>query len=241
MPIRLIAPSPLHDARADAVLDRLYAAAKAQTGALLRHDLPRLPRLLLGGRIDWGAQAPFYRDKFIALERDQGELLYVLARARAARRIVAYGTSYGISTIFLAAAVRDNGGGLVVGSELEPAKVEAARRHLAEAGLAGHADVRAGDARETLRDPGGPVDFVLLDGWPSLALPILRLLEPHLAPGALVVADNAGGPFKRDMRPLIDHLGDAANGYRATVIGLKAGMAIAARLTPSRSEDVPPC
>ena len=60
----------------------------------------------------------------------------------------------GISTIYFAAAVRDNGGGTVIGSELEASKVAKANQHLAEAGLSQFADIRPGDALETLRGTG---------------------------------------------------------------------------------------
>jgi predicted O-methyltransferase YrrM len=109
-----------------------------------------------------------------------GRLAYLTARAIQARRIVEFGTSFGVSTLYLAAAVRDNGGGIVIGSELEPSKVSQARRNVAEAGLKGFVDIRAGDARETLADPGGVIDMVLLDGWKDFYLPILHTLEPHL-------------------------------------------------------------
>ena len=77
-----------------------------------------------------------------------------------------FATSIGMSTIYFAAAVRDNGGGKVIGSELVPAKVAAACHNLADAGLADYAEIREGDARQTLQDLGGKVDFILIDGWP---------------------------------------------------------------------------
>jgi predicted O-methyltransferase YrrM len=50
----------------------------------------------------------------------------MLCRAIGARRIVEAGTSFGVSTLYLAAAVRDNGGGVVFGAEYEP-EAETAR------------------------------------------------------------------------------------------------------------------
>src|SRR5690606_29751052 len=99
--------------------------------------------------------------------------------ARCARRVVEAGTSFGVSTLYLAAAVRDTvegraGEGIVIGTEHEPAKAAAARAHFAEAGLSEFVDLREGDLRETLRDPGGPVDFLLLDIWAPLARPALE-------------------------------------------------------------------
>ena len=112
----------------------------------------------------------------------QGRFLYLVARSLGAKRIVEFGTSFGISTLYAAAAARDEGG-QVIGSELEPSKQRAATAHLAEAGLASFAEVRLGDARETLRDVPGPIDLVLLDGWKELYLPMLQMLAPKLRPG----------------------------------------------------------
>lgn len=105
--------------------------------------------------------------------------------------VVEFGASFGISTIHLAAAVTDNGTGHVVTTELSDRKATAARRNLAEAGLAGVVTILEGDALETLASVTGPVGLVLLDGWKDLYLPVLQLLQPSLTPGALVVADDS--------------------------------------------------
>jgi predicted O-methyltransferase YrrM len=108
---------------------------------------------------------------------------------------VEVGTSYGVSTLYLADAVRanveaDGGAGLVVGTEHEAGKVAAAQANFAEAGLAHLIDLRQGDLRETLKDLSGPIDFVLVDIWVEMARPALELIAPHLRPGAVLVADN---------------------------------------------------
>jgi predicted O-methyltransferase YrrM len=116
----------------------------------------------------------------------------MLARASKARVIVEFGTSFGLSTIHLAAALKDNGGGRLVGSELEPGKVARARANLREAGLEDLVDVREGDALETLaRDLPETIDLVLFDGHKPLYARVLDLLAPRLRPGACLVADNA--------------------------------------------------
>jgi predicted O-methyltransferase YrrM len=104
--------------------------------------------------------------------------------------VVEVGTSFGVSTLYLADAVRANGGGVVIGTEHEPAKAAAARANFAEAGLSDLIDLREGDLRETLKAIEGPVDFVLVDIWVEMARPALELICPHLRPGAVVVADN---------------------------------------------------
>lgn len=175
------------------VLERLFADA-VRTGEAFRARLARTPAEGRDARGSRDSRA-FYaaaKDTHLAVSRDTARLLYVLARSRGARRVVEFGTSFGVSTLCLAAALRDNGGGTLVGSEYEPTKAEAARRNLADAGLADLVEVREGDALDSLaRDLPGPVDLVLLDGAKDVYLDVLRLLEPWLAPGALVVADNA--------------------------------------------------
>ena len=64
----------------------------------------------------------------MAVSPRTGTLLYMLARTRRARVVVEFGTSFGVSLLHLAAAVKDNGGGVVIGTEYEPGKVEATRR-----------------------------------------------------------------------------------------------------------------
>jgi predicted O-methyltransferase YrrM len=192
------APSPL-DERARAVADRLHARSRRQ---LLPSVVPLAARAVRS-KIRTGSwdftQSPeskdWLADKLIALDPAKAALCYLLCRAIDARRVVEAGTSYGVSTIYLAAAVRDNiaasgGTGQVIGTEHETAKVAAAQRNLADAGLAHLVDVRDGDLRDSLQDVGGPVDFMLVDIWIPMALPALERVLPELRPGALVVCDE---------------------------------------------------
>ena len=133
-----------------------------------------------------------FAGNFLNVSAEFGRFLYACARARRARHIVEFGTSFGISTIHLAVALRDSGGGRMVSTELEPSKAERAQANLADAGLADIVDIRVGDALETLRDGiDDGIDLVLLDGAWILYLPVLKILESRLAPGALVIAENA--------------------------------------------------
>jgi predicted O-methyltransferase YrrM len=116
----------------------------------------------------------------------------MLGRSLEARSIVEFGTSFGISTLHLAAALKDNGGGRVIGTEFEPSKVTRARENVAAGGLAEFVEIRAGDALETLsRDLPETIDLVLLDGAKTLYARVLALLAPRLRSGAMIVADNA--------------------------------------------------
>jgi len=121
-----------------------------------------------------------------------GQLLYMLARSSRARAIVEFGTSFGISTLHLAAGLRDNGGGRLITSEFEPSKAARARQNLIAGGLIDLVEIREGDALKTLsNDLPDTIDLVLLDGAKALYPEILDLLEGHLGPGAIIVADNA--------------------------------------------------
>lgn len=132
------------------------------------------------------------KDVPLPVSRETGALLYMLARSSQARTVVEFGTSFGISTLHLAAALRDNGGGRLITSEFEPTKLARARRHLTEGGLVDLVEFREGDALQTLSADLPPsIDLVLLDGAKALYPDILKLLEERLRPGALIVADNA--------------------------------------------------
>ena len=215
--------SLLQDPKLEAVLERAYREWKTQRRQLLWRFLPRLPRLLFKRKMDWQDMYSRTKDMYLPLEAEQGGLLYVTARAIGARRVAEYGTSFGVSTLYLAAAVRDNGGGTVIGTEILPEKAEIARANFAEAGVSDLIDLRIGDARETLKDCGGSLDLVLLDGWKDIELEVLRLLQPQLRPGSLVFTDNIF-TFEADNRDQRDYMGDPRNGFRAVVLPLKDGM-----------------
>jgi precorrin-6B methylase 2 len=126
-----------------------------------------------------------------------------LTRGIGAKRVVEFGASFGISTLYLAAAVRANGGSRVITTEIEPSKCRAAEDNVRRAGLDDIVEVREGDAMRTLEAIDGPVDLVFLDGWKDLYLPVLDLLRPRLRPGAMVLADNVNLP---ETRPYLAHV-----------------------------------
>ena len=128
----------------------------------------------------------------LPVSRETGALLYMLARSSGARTIVEFGTSFGISTLHLAAALKDNGGGRLITSEFEPSKAARARDNLEAGGVMDLVEIREGDALKTLSvDLPEAIDLVLLDGAKALYPEILDLLESRLKVGALIVADNA--------------------------------------------------
>jgi len=163
--------------------------------------------ILAEERADYRGTYRRYAGNFLAVSPAFGRFLYAMARACKATRIVEFGTSMGVSTIYLAAALRDNGGGHLIGSEFEPSKVARARANLDTAGLADLVDIREGDALDTLKEVGGDVDLLLIDGAFSLYLPVLQLVEPRLKPGAVILGENAFQP------EYLAYVRDPANGY----------------------------
>jgi predicted O-methyltransferase YrrM len=219
-------PNSLTDPPVRPVLDRLFQAAD-QDGAQWVSIRERHPDGFAA--MSAREQADAYGELYIPVSPEGGRLLYTLIRASRPATVVEFGTSFGISTIFLAAAVRDNGTGRVVSTELNAAKVAGARANLAEAGLADVVTILAGDARETLADLPGPVGFVLLDGWKNLYLPILRQLEPLLAAGALVVADDTVS-MAAQMTDYLAYVRDPAHGYLSVSFPESDGLEIPCRI-----------
>jgi predicted O-methyltransferase YrrM len=209
-----------------AVLSRLFQEAKIADRPLLEKfgnkevAQDEMTKLLEAEAKDYRSVYRTYVGNFLNVSPVFGRFLYMCARASKAKRIVEFGTSFGISTIHLACALRDNGGGQVIGTELEPTKAQRARENLAAAGLADLVDIRVGDALDTLKDGiDGDVDVVLLDGAFSLYLPVFKLLEPHLRSGALVIGDNA-----MEQAPgYLDYVRNPQNGYLSLAVPFAAG------------------
>ncbi|MGO4444373.1 O-methyltransferase [Mycobacterium sp. 2YAF39] len=198
--------STLQNPKVATALERMYAESAEQFASMRDGgtDFSRLESASAQERAD------AFSDYYLPVTADSGRLLYSLVRAARPATIVEFGMSLGISAIHLASAVRDNGSGRVVTTELSAAKVAATKKTFAEVGLDDVIDVLEGDALATLKDLEGSVDFVLLDGWKELYIPVLELLEPRLSPGTLVVADNTSMP---QLAPYLEYVREPANGY----------------------------
>jgi predicted O-methyltransferase YrrM len=209
-----------------AVLKRLFQEAKIADRQLiesfqnLETAEEELSKVFEEEAKDYRALYRKWVNNYLNVSSDFGRFLYMCARAGKARRIVEFGTSFGVSTIHLACALHDNGGGRLIGTELEPEKAQRARQNLADAGLADVVEIRIGDALETLKEGiGGEVDLVFMDGAFSLYLPVLKVLEPHLRGGALVIGDNA-----MDQSPgYLDYVRNPQNGYMSLSLPFQAG------------------
>lgn len=219
----------LPDPRVRATLSRLHALADAGESALKLRFAPYMPRLLMGKTLPWETLERRFDDDFISIGRHQGVYCYMLARALGARHIVEFGTSFGISTIYLACAVRDNGGGRVIGTERVAAKAQRARAHLEEAGLSEWVEIREGEAPASLAELPEPVDFLLNDGFPAYALPVLQAVAPKMRAGAVVVSDNAA-LFPADHRDYVEWVRNPANGFLSTRLALDEGTEFSVRV-----------
>lgn len=170
-----------HQQQISATLEHLYQDAK--------HDYLKM----IGG----AAKSIFrpirpadFKDAYLSISREQGEYLVRIMRENNLRNIVEFGTSFGISTLFLAKGALAVGGRIIT-TELIESKARKAISNFEEAGVADLIDLRIGDALATLKDHKEPIDLLLLDGWKNLYLPLFRLLEPNFHPKTLIYVDNA--------------------------------------------------
>lgn len=200
------------------IIDRLFA--NAQLDAERRQGI---------SPSDYSVEerADAFQDLYLSVAPDSGRLLYSLVRAVQPTTIVEYGMSYGISTLHLAAAVHDNGRGHIITTEMNSHKLTAAHATFAEAGVSDLITVLEGDARQTLQSVTGPVQFVHLDGWPDLDLTVIKILEPVLTPGALIVGDNVN--LDPD-HAYLNYVRTPANGYVSTPVPLDKGLELAVRV-----------
>ena len=128
-------------------------------------------------------------DRSRQVARTTGQFLFSIVAPQTDCEVLEIGGSRGYSTIWLAAGVRHLGG-RVLSLEQDPRKIEAWRRNVAEAGLAGWAELVEGDARETLPPIDDVFDVVFLDAEKRDYERLFALARTKLEPGALVVADN---------------------------------------------------
>lgn len=221
-------PTTLDSNPVSTVLEDLFAAELAQTNELeARAD--EIEGFITFDR----ALCAELKDALLAVDRRVGRFLYSLVRAKHAVNVVEFGTSFGVSAIHIASALRDNGGGTLVTTEIQAEKGLAARANLVAAGLSDLVEVRVGDAQLTLRDAPEPIDMVLLDGWPNLYLPVLLLLEPRLRDGCVVLADDlpVGGPVPPEpLREFYKYVRDPRHGYATVDLPLGDGVEFCVRL-----------
>jgi predicted O-methyltransferase YrrM len=127
------------------LLDRLFAdadAAEPEIDAAFADLSDDEQARMLRSKTDYGELYGRIKNLPLAVSRETGALLYMLARSSGSRTIVEFGTSFGISTLHLAAALRDNGGGRLITSEFERSKAARAKANLEAAGVIDLVEIR---------------------------------------------------------------------------------------------------
>lgn len=210
-----------------AVLAELHAYAEIEDA--LARERVRQETAARGGQLSTADKYEVYGDAPpLAVSASEGAVLYFLVRLLRPKCVVEFGSSHGISTLYLAAGLHDNGAGHLVTTEIRPAKAEATRKNLTRAGLTGAVDVRLGDARESLAAIDGPIDLVFLDGRNDLYLDVLSILEPQLSDRAIVVADLS--PDDPDLTEYLKHV--RAGRFSSVELPVETGFEVSA-LTPA--------
>jgi len=207
-----------------AVLAKLHRSAKMDHAKFAFRMLPYLFQKLFGRSPSFTDQYYKMPDLSLQFSPEHGIMAYNTARSIHAMRIVEFGTAFGFSTIYLASAIKDNGGGVVIGSEFIEEKARKAEENLEAAGLVQYTDIRRGDAVKSLADPGGEIDMILLDGSKDLYISILRILSPFLRIGGVVLADNVCSPFiKKTLSTYVSYVQNPENGFKSVTIPLPDG------------------
>lgn len=215
----------LNSIKVRSVLKRLYDEADKTDSALLPQV--RAEAKSLGGPFDDRKIAHLLDDAFIPVSPEVGRLLYMLVRTYRPTIAVEFGTSLGLSAIHIASALRDNGVGKLISTELNATKALRAFDHIRQAGLSDLVEIRQGDAFETLSDVS-EIGFVLLDGWKGLYFPMLQKLEPSIKPGSLIIADDLK-IMPEMIQPYLDYVRAPENGYTSVELPLDDGLELSLR------------
>lgn len=221
--------SILNDPKLEALLDALHAQSAGQDEAISTYFRKRIAERTLSWDGFDADTTHFFADKMVALEKDKAEYCYALCRAMNAKRIVECGTSFGVSTLYLAAAIRANDGKEVIATEWEAEKAKIARKNFEAAGLSQYIDLRQGDLSETLKTIAGPVDFVLLDIWTEAVMPAIRNIAPHLHTGSVIIADNTLSS-RPGYAKYFDYIADPKNGLRTMTLPFEGGLEFTIKL-----------
>lgn len=130
-----------------------------------------------------------FEHAYLPISREQGRVIRDMIIDNKCKNIVEFGTSFGISSIYLADAARQTKG-KVISTELLESKANTAIENIRNAELEDYIEVRIGDAMETLSGHSEPIDFLFLDGWKDLYLPLFKMLEQQFHAGTIIYADN---------------------------------------------------
>jgi len=208
----------LDDPKVQAVLEREHEHSRGDSGKLAATRL-RIDAAKKAGTFTYDM---YPKDVYLCIEPAMGIFLNLLTRTIGAKTIIEFGTSFGVSTIYLAAAAKDTGG-RVIGTELETSKAEKARANLEEAGLLDFVEVREGNALQTLADTPEPVDLLFLDGWKDLYVPVAEMMLSRLAKKAVVLADNIR-TFPEELKAYTDYMERADGLFRSVTLPYESGL-----------------
>lgn len=220
--------SGLGEPKLDELLAQLHAESRAQEEALDQY-FERRADSIHWGKLDAEAHR-FLADKLVALDRDKALFCHRLCLALRAQLIVEIGTSHGVSTLYLAQALRrlEPRRGRVIATEYKSAKAAQARKNFVRAGLSNYIELREGDLRHTLSELDGGVDFVLMDIW-EMARPAIELLGPHLRQGAVVVTDNTA-EFPENYHEFFEYINDPQHGFTTQTLPFPGGPELTVKL-----------
>ncbi len=223
--------SSLESSSVKNVLERLYNSSRKDHSRFIFRMIPYVIKKMLGQNPSFSDQYYNMVDLSLQFSPEHGIFAYNMARAIGAKRIVEFGTAFGYSTIYLASALKDNGGGVVIGSEFIEEKKTIAEKNIEDAGLSQFCDIRSGDAMESLADPGGEIDMILIDGSKDLYIPVLKMLYPFLKKGGVVLADNVTTPFiKKTLATYVEYMQNPENGFKSMTIPLPDGFEFSVKI-----------
>lgn len=131
-----------------------------------------------------------FEEAYLSISSEQGEHLQNLIIDKGIKNVVEFGTSFGISTLFLAKGILETGGNIIT-TELLESKAKKAIENFKKANIEHLIEVRIGDAMKTLKGHTKKIDLLLLDGWKDLYLPLFNMLTPNFHSSTLIYVDNA--------------------------------------------------
>eukprot|EP01091_Cochliopodium_minus_P020384 TRINITY_DN8889_c0_g1_i1.p1 TRINITY_DN8889_c0_g1~~TRINITY_DN8889_c0_g1_i1.p1 ORF type:complete len:264 (-),score=72.89 TRINITY_DN8889_c0_g1_i1:7-798(-) len=165
---------------------------------------------------------------YLPVDVEDGLFIHNTIISSESKTIIEFGTSFGISTIYCASAAKETKG-TVITSELEPNKVITAKQNIKEANLSQYVVFLEGDAMKTiepyLTNENKKIDFLFLDGWKDLYLPLLKQLEKFFKNGTIIVADNVDMNCE-NIKRYLSYVRDASNGYTSTTLNKRTEYSI---------------
>lgn len=144
-----------------------------------------------------------FENAYLPISKEQGQNIKELIIENNCKSIVEFGTSFGISTIYLAQGAQQTAG-KITSTELLESKANRALKNITEAGLGDYVEIKIGDAMQTLQNFNEPVDFLFLDGWKDLYLPLFKMLSPLFHTDTLIYADNMDMNGTQEFKAFLD-------------------------------------